>query len=273
MTPADSSDAPLTAGSGRPVIGLTAYVEPVDRGVWIDQRSVVLPHDYVAKIEAAGGLAVVLPPRGDLTDGLAQELLARLDGLVVTGGADVESATYGQDPHAWAQEARPERDRSELVLVRVARRLGMPILGICRGMQIMAVEAGGTLEQHVPDRVGHDEHSPRPGVFGRHGVDLVAGSRLAALLGPRVDVHSYHHQAVATHPGYAAVGHAPDGTLEAMEAVSSAADLADSFCVGVQWHPEPGDDERLFVALVAAAGRGDERGRRPIRWPAAERDR
>ncbi len=104
MTPADSSDAPLTAGSGRPVIGLTAYVEPVDRGVWIDQRSVVLPHDYVAKIEAAGGLAVVLPPRGDLTDGLAQELLARLDGLVVTGGADVESATYGQDPHAWAQE-------------------------------------------------------------------------------------------------------------------------------------------------------------------------
>lgn len=152
MTPADSSDAPLTAGSGRPVIGLTAYVEPVDRGVWIDQRSVVLPHDYVAKIEAAGGLAVVLPPRGDLTDGLAQELLARLDGLVVTGGADVESATYGQDPHAWAQEARPERDRSELVLVRVARRLGMPILGICRGMQIMAVEAGGTLEQHVPDR-------------------------------------------------------------------------------------------------------------------------
>lgn len=237
----------------RPVIGLTAYDEPVDRGVWIAQRSVLLPHDYVAKIEAVGALAVLLPPRADLTAPVADELLARLDGLIVTGGADVESATYGQDPHPSAQEARPERDRSELALVRAARRRGLPILGICRGMQIMAVEAGGTLEQHVPDRVGHDEHCPRPGVFGRHGVALVAGSRLADLLGPHVDVHSYHHQAVATHPGYRAVGHAPDGTLEAMEADPSRGDRFPSFCVGVQWHPEPGDDERLFVALVQAA--------------------
>lgn len=271
--------------AARPVIGLTAYVEAVDRGVWTAQRSVVLPHDYVAKIEGAGGIAVVLPPRGDVTDHLAQELLARVDGLVVTGGADVESATYGQDPHPCAQEARPARDRSELALVRVARRVGMPLLGICRGMQIMAVEAGGTLEQHVPDRVGHEEHSPRPGVFGRHGVDLMPGSRMADLLGGHVDVHSYHHQAVATHPGYAAVGHAPDGTIEAIESIEAIGAMARldgiegstgsegdtgsggntgieaPFCVGVQWHPEPGDDDRLFVALVSAARRFGRAGR------------
>lgn len=232
-----------------PVIGVTCYVEPVDRGDWMQQRSAVLPYDYVAQIERAGGVVLVVPPRADMTDELAGLVLDRLDGLLVAGGADVDPEVYGADPHPAAQQARPERDRTELALVRVARRRGVPLLGVCRGMQIMAVEAGGTLEQHLPDRVGHDEHSPRPGVFGWHGVDLVAGSAVAALLGEHVEAHSYHHQAVASHPGYAPSGHAPDGTLEAME------DPDARFCLGVQWHPEPGEDDRLFVALVEASRR------------------
>lgn len=229
-----------------PVVGITSYVEPVDRGPWLDQRSVVLPHDYVARLEHAGALAVVIPPRPDMTDELAGLLLDRIDGLVVAGGADVDPEVYGQEPHPATQRARPERDRSELALVRGARRRGIPLLGICRGMQIMAVEAGGALDQHLPDRVGHDEHSPRPGVFGRHDVALVAGTRAHDILGDHVETFSHHHQGVAQAPGYAASGHAPDGTLEAME------DPDARFCVGVQWHPEPGDDDRLFVALVEA---------------------
>lgn len=248
MTTVSVVTAPIDPASP-PLIGLTCYVEAVDRGDWTAQRSAVLPHDYVAKVESAGGVAVILPPRGDFTDALAAQVLGRLDGLIVTGGADVEAATYGHDPHPSAQEARPERDRTELALVRVARRLRMPLLGVCRGMQIMAVEAGGSLEQHVPDRVRHTEHSPQAGVFGQHGVDLLAGSQMAALLGEHVEVHSYHHQAVAAHPGYVATGRAPDSTLEAFE------DPELPFCLGVQWHPEPGDDERLFIALVQAARR------------------
>lgn len=230
-----------------PVIGLTCYVEDVDRGDWVGQRSAVVPYDYVAKIERAGGIAVVLPPRADADEDVARALLSRVDGLVVAGGADVDPETYGAPPHPSAQEARPTRDRTELALVREARRRDLPLLGVCRGMQVMAVEAGGSLHQHVPDLVGHDEHSPRPGVFGLHPVRLVDDSLTGRLLGPEVQVHSYHHQAVDAHPGYVAVGRAPDGTLEAFE------DPQRSFCLGVQWHPEPGEDERLFVALVEAA--------------------
>lgn len=242
-SPSSSADGRPT----RPVIGLTCYVEDVDRGDWSGQRSAVVPYDYVAKIERAGGLAVVLPPRADTDGDMARALLSRVDGLVVAGGADVDPETYGAEPHPRAQEPRPTRDRTELALVREARRRDLPLLGVCRGMQIMAVEAGGSLHQHVPDLVGHDEHSPRPGVFGLHVVRLTEDSLTGRLLGREVEVHSYHHQAVDAHPGYVATGHAPDGTLEAFEAPDRA------FCLGVQWHPEPGEDERLFVALVEAA--------------------
>lgn len=235
------------AGGARPVIGLTCYVEPVDRGPWMGLRSAVLPHEYVEKVERAGGIAVLVPPRGDADAAMAAAVLDRLDGLLVAGGADVDPEVYGADPHPSVQEARPERDRTELALVREARRRGMPLLGICRGMQIMAVESGGSLHQHVPDVVGHDEHSPRPGVYGMHPVDLAPDSMTGRLLGERVEVHSHHHQSVDTHPRYVATGHAPDGTVEAFE------DPDQPFCLGVQWHPEPGDDDRLFIALVEAA--------------------
>lgn len=235
------------SGQRLPLIGLTCYVEPVDRGVWLRQRSALVPHDYVAAVQAAGGMAVLLPPRHDLTPAMADDLLERLDGLVVTGGADVAPEAYAAQRHESVREVRADRDHCELLLVRRARAAGLPLLGVCRGMQVMAVAAGGTLEQHVPDRVGHSGHCLGAGRFAHRTVSLVEGTRAAGLLGATTTAQCYHHQAVAEHPGYVAAGHDADGTLEAMEAPG------DPFCLGVQWHPESGDDRRLFEALAAAA--------------------
>lgn len=233
--------------SGRPVIGVTSYVEPVVRGDWTDQASTVLPHGYVAHLERAGAIAVVLPPRLDADDELVSEVLSRLDGVVIAGGADVEASRYAALPHPSVQAARPDRDAFEIAVARVTARTGMPLLGICRGMQVMAVAAGGTLEQHVPDRVGHTSHSPSPGVYASHHVSVVPGSRLASILGTDVlDVPTYHHQAVATHPGLLPSAWHEDGTLEAVE------DPDQPFRLGVQWHPEEGEDGRLFDAFVEA---------------------
>lgn len=235
----------------RPVVGVTSYVEDVDRPPWVGQRSVVLPHQYVAHLEAAGALAVVLPPRPDADDAMAAAVLARLDGLVVAGGADVEAARYGAEPHPTSQAPRPDRDAWEVALARVSAERRTPVLGICRGMQVLAVAAGARLEQHVPDRVGHEEHSPRPGVYASHTVTAVTGTRLAALLGTEpLDVPTYHHQAVVPESlggtGYVPSAWHDDGTLEAME------DPTAPFRLAVQWHPEAGEDPRLFRALVAA---------------------
>lgn len=173
-------------------------------------------------------------------------LLSRLDGLIIAGGVDVEPSRYGADAHPSIQAARRDRDASELLMVTCALAADLPLLGICRGMQVMAVEAGGTLEQHIPDRVGNPDHSPAPGVYGDHPVDVLGGTLLRTILGERVDVPSYHHQAVETHPGYEATAYAPDGTLEAMERRDR------QFCLAVQWHPEAGTDNRLFQALISA---------------------
>lgn len=231
----------------RPVIGITTYVEPASRGDWVDVPSALVPYSYVRKIEEAGAIALLIPPRTDADDGLAREALSRIDGLIITGGADVAPELYAAERHASVQAARPDRDTTELAVARVSRELDLPVLGICRGMQVMAVAAGGSLEQHVPERVGHDGHSPGPGAYGNHAVGTVAGTVTAALLGRRVDVPSHHHQSVVTHPGYAASAWAPDGTLEAME------DGSARFRVAVQWHPEEGTDPRLFEGLVSAA--------------------
>ena len=231
----------------RPLIGITCYVEPASRGDWKDVPSVVLPHDYVRQVEQAGGTIVVIPPRADADEEIAREVVSRLDGLVIAGGADVDPALYAAEPHPDVQEARHDRDALEVALARAAADADLPLLGICRGMQVMAVAAGGVLEQHVPDRVGHVDHSPGVAVYGHHEVATVPGTRLAALLGEVTDVPSYHHQSVLTHPGYEPSAWAGDGTLEAME------DPAARFRLGVQWHPEVGDDPRLFEALVAAA--------------------
>jgi putative glutamine amidotransferase len=233
----------------RPVIGITAYVERASWGRWVDVPGALVPYRYVGHVEDAGGIAVVVPPRPDADDGVAHELLARLDGVILAGGVDVAPELYADERHASVQASRPDRDTTELALARATSALDVPLLGICRGMQVMAVAAGGLLEQHLPDRVGHDDHSPSDGVYGSHRVTTVAGTRLSSLLGDEAEVPSYHHQSVLTHPGFVAAAWAADGTLEAME------DPDRPFCLAVQWHPEMGEDPRLFDALVSAARR------------------
>ncbi len=160
----------------------------------------LVPHRYVHQVERAGAIAVVLPPRFDADDDVAAALAARLDGLIIAGGVDVAPELYAQERHPTVQASRPDRDAMEIALARVTAHLDLPVLGICRGMQVMAVAAGGSLEQHVPDRVGHDDHSPAPTVYGTHVVDTVAGTQVADLLGERLEVPSYHHQSVLDSP-------------------------------------------------------------------------
>lgn len=237
----------MSRAARRPVIGITSYVEPATRGDWVDVSSALIPHSYVQKVEQAGGIAVLIPPRPDVDASLVHDLLARLDGVIIAGGADVAPELYEADRHPTVQASRPDRDAMEIAIAQAAAEVDLPVLGICRGMQVMAVAAGGELEQHVPERVGHDDHSPAPATYGSHLVHTVEGTITASILGAEVDVPSYHHQAVASHPGYVPAAWAPDGTLEAMEDPSS------RFRLAVQWHPEEGEDPRLFEAHVAAA--------------------
>jgi putative glutamine amidotransferase len=234
----------MSPRSERPLIGLSTYREQARWGVW-DTRADLLPAVYAQAIEAVGGVPVLLPPVG--TTDAAAKVVSRLDGLVISGGADVTPARYGEPAHARTARWREDRDDWEVALLDAAEAAGLPTLGVCRGMQVMAVRAGGRLEQHLPDRVGHEDHSPGGDEFGVTVVDVLPGSRLAALVGERLSVHCHHHQAVLEHPGFAAVAHAPDGTAEAIEAPDG------RFCVGVQWHPEMAHDAGLFHALVAAA--------------------
>jgi putative glutamine amidotransferase len=250
----------------RPVIGLTTYSEPARMLVW-DREFAMLHASYLSAAERAGGIAVLLPAPGPVPDqegrraqplgaaevaDRAEEVLARVDGLVLTGGADVDPARYGQTPGERTSAPRVRRDEWELALAGAALRRGVPLLGVCRGLQVINVALGGSLHQHLPDVTGHDGHQPAPGTFGTTGVNTEPGTRTARLIGPRVRVHCHHHQAVARlAPGLAVTGRADDGTVEAVEAPGPA------FVLGVQWHPEEnGEDGRLFAALVAAAGRG-----------------
>ena len=231
----------------RPVIGITSYVEPASWAAWTQVPAALVPNAYVEHVRAAGAIAVIVPPLGDAaTEDDARTVLARLDGLVLAGGADVESSRYGQAPHETAQEPRRDRDESELLLARVSRD-ALPVLGVCRGMQVMVVAAGGELEQHLPDRLGHADHSPAPATYGLSVVEPVEGSRLRELLGDQLEVNCYHHQGIETHPSYEVAATGKLGVIEAVESRES------DFHLGVQWHPETGQDGRLFEALVRAA--------------------
>jgi putative glutamine amidotransferase len=226
----------------RPIIGITTYVEPASWGVWHDLPTTLLPHAYTEAVTLAGGRAVLLPP-----DALDTDVLRVLDGLVLSGGADLDPALYGAEREPLT-DTRPDRDTAEMMLARAALAADLPILGVCRGMQVLTVAAGGSLHQHLPDVLGHEKHRPAPGVYGSHDACFTQGSRIAALMGDDVEVNCYHHQGVADPGALTVTGRAEDGLAEAVE------DPAKRFVLGVQWHPEIIRDERLFKALVAAAG-------------------
>lgn len=228
----------------RPLIGLSSYREQARWGVW-DLAADLLPSAYAQAIEAAGGVPVLLPPSLPY-DESARAVVARLDGLVISGGADVQPGRYGAEPGERTTSWREDRDAWELALLDAATA-DLPVLGVCRGMQVMAVHAGGTLDQHVPDLVGHEGHSPGGDVFGDTAITVEPGSRLSAVVDPAAVVRCHHHQSVQTHPGFDGVAWAEDGLLEAIEAPGA------RFRIAVQWHPEMAADAGLFRALVAAA--------------------
>jgi putative glutamine amidotransferase len=232
----------VASSAFKPVIGLTSYLEPAKFLAW-DTEAVLLHRVYVDCVVAAGGIPVVLPPVSDAYE----RLVSTVDGLVLTGGADVEPARYGHEPHP-ATYVRPERDAFEFGLFEAARKAGKPVLGVCRGLQVMSVALGGTLVQHLPESAGTTEHQPAPATFGTSTILLKNGSRAAAILGRETKARCYHHQAVdRLGTGLEPVGWAADGTIEAAE-------VPGEFTLGVQWHPEQdSDDVRLFQALVDAS--------------------
>lgn len=249
---------PRPAGPRRPVVGVTTYVERARQGVW-DVPAAYLQYDYVELVTRAGGVPVLLPPPG-AGPAPADEVLGRVDALVLAGGRDVDARRYGAEPHEAADPPATDRDEWEIALARVALDRGVPLLGICRGAQVLTVALGGTLVQHVPDLPGAGAHKHGPGEFASHTVRTVTGSRVAAALGADAVVHCYHHQAVERLPaGLHATAHAEDGVVEGVELDG------DGFVVGVQWHPEQTlDDLRLMESLVQAAREQLDRGTREM---------
>ncbi|AHH94789.1 gamma-glutamyl-gamma-aminobutyrate hydrolase family protein [Kutzneria albida] len=243
-----ASNGSDSSGSGRrPVIGVTTYLERTRYGAW-DVEAAVLARTYVDVVAAAGGNPVLLPPLDDWQ----AESVAFLDGLVLAGGADVDPARYGQRPHPRTGNLRPDRDAAEFALARAALEVGLPMIGVCRGMQVLNAVLGGTLVQHVPDVTGATTHQPAVGQFANNPVSLVPGSRLAEILGPSAVVSCSHHQAIdRLGAGLTVAATAADGTIEAVEL--STAD----FVLGVQWHPEQDAEVRLFKALVDNTRRSD----------------
>ena len=227
----------------RPVVGITTYVVPARFGVW-DIESALVPYDYVRAVEQAGARALLVPPS---TDGIA-EVIDAVDGLIFSGGSDLDPELYGQEAHPETTGIVAGRDAAEVALLRAALDRDLPVLAICRGSQVLNVALGGDLVQHVPDHVGHDRHRETAGVFADHDVAVEAGTRLASVIGDRIPVKSHHHQGFGRlGTGLRAAARDEDGLVEALEAPSR------RFTVGVLWHPEAGEDARLFEELVAQA--------------------
>ncbi|MCZ4497869.1 MAG: Gamma-glutamyl-gamma-aminobutyrate hydrolase [Marmoricola sp.] len=240
--------SPASESASRPLIGLSSYREQARWGAW-DLSADLLPSAYARAVEAAGGVPVLLPPVLPYAAS-ARSVVARLDGLIISGGADVQPELYGEEQHPRTVRWREDRDAWELALLDAVADRETAVLGVCRGMQVMAVHAGGVLDQHVPDLVGHERHNPGPDAFGDTTITVAPGSRLIEVLDPGAAVRCHHHQSVRSHPGFAPVAWAGDGLLEAIEAPGP------RFRVAVQWHPEMAADAGLFRALVAAAQQG-----------------
>jgi len=235
----------------KPLIGITSYAEQIQWGVW-NEEAALIPLSYVRAVEHARGRPLIVPPSEDALE----ETLGVLDGLILSGGGDVDPGLYGADAHAETDAPRRERDRSELRLLQEALQRDMPVLAVCRGSQLLNVARGGDLVQHLPDELGHERHKHEPGQFSEHSVRLDPRSRVGTLLGEHAPVKSHHHQ------GYGRLGDglheaawADDGTVEALE------DPDKRFAVGVLWHPEEGEDFALFRALVDEAREFRERRR------------
>lgn len=237
-----------------PVIGITTYEDQASWRSWSAQAA-ILPYVYVDSVRRSGGRAVLLPPGGD--DAEASATVAGLDGLVVTGGPDVDPVRYGAARHPRTQPPGALRDAWDLSVTGHALRQGVPLLAICRGMQVLNVCRGGTLHQHLPDLHGHERHDGPPNGFGLHRVRISPDSTLATIMtgDDTFEVPTKHHQSVdLLGDGLKAVAWEQDGTIEAVEPGPSELDDFSGFVLGVQWHPEQGSDLRVFGALVAAAG-------------------
>lgn len=233
----------------RPVIGLVGDARQASFGAWRDVDACLVWDHYLDALEGAGGVGLIAPPRQAFADDPAL-LVERIDGLLLTGGRDVDAATYGADAHPSNDQGDPRRDAVELAVARAALAGGVPLLGVCRGMQLLNVLGGGGIEQHLsdPDQL----HRGPPGAFVPHPVVAEPGSLLAGILGTDlVEIRSHHHQGVGTvAPEMRITGRAPDGVVEAIERPGG------EFCLAVLWHPEedlPGGGQAIYEALVVAA--------------------
>lgn len=230
----------------RPVIGITAYYR--EKG-----GQYYLPASYVKAVRQAGGLPLILPAGEEEPEAL----LELVDGVIFSGGGDIDVDFYGGEPHPTIRSVDRERDRFELALARLLYTQKMPVLGICRGQQLLAVASGGRLIPHLQDEVGEAvPHLDEGAITVPHPVELLADSRLAAILGTTaLEVPSWHHQAARGEPpDWRVVGWSPDGIIEAMERPDH------PWMIAVQWHPERAAEgsphARLFASFVAAAQRG-----------------
>jgi putative glutamine amidotransferase len=252
----------------RPVIGICTALVRANWGVWQEREAALLALSYIEAIQRAGGLAVMIPPDGSFEQD-SDQMLDLLDGLILAGGNDIDPASYGADLHPATHHLVPERDRSEFALAARAVERDMPVLGICRGMQLINVAFGGTLSQHLPDELGHEEHRRTPGTFegSEHDVHLTPGSLAARAAGEELHcTKSHHHQGIATvGDGLAVTGRSTiDDLPEAIEAPGR------RFVLGVQWHPEADEQSRVVAAIVEQArDYRDHRSARGSSYPAA----
>lgn len=245
---ASNGSDPVAGLERSPVIGLTTYLEQTKSGVW-DVPAAFLPAVYCEAVSRAGGIAVLIPPQLLDHEG-ADAILDGLDGIILTGGKDVDARRYGQEPHPSNDAPRLDRDAIEDALLRRAISRDIPFLGICRGMQVLNTTLGGSLIQHLPDAIGSTRYNAGGGVFTTNLAVTVAGTRVAELLGNEVSVQSYHHQAVDhVAEGLTVSARSDDGVIQAVDVDQM------TFGVAVQWHPEESaaEDARLFAGLVAAA--------------------
>ncbi len=245
-SPTGSASVASSVSDPAPLIGVTTYLERAQQGVW-DVRAAFLPEQYLTGVTASGGIALLLPPQNPEA---ADAAIAGMDGLILSGGADVAPELYGEERHPLTDPARVDRDAWELALFRAAERRRIPVLAICRGLQLVNVARGGTLQQHLPESLGTERYRLGGGVFAENDIEVSDDTALAGVLGAGdVRVHSYHHQGIdRLGEGLVAAARSDDGLVQAF------VDTSAGHVVGIQWHPEENAaDRRLFADLVSQA--------------------